>query len=158
MKLDGRPRNSENPELYSVFPFGLYGLGKPDLDIARRTCARRRCRLDGGWNQDPVDAALLGMTEEAAAHLCRQTRMKDERALFPAFWGPNFDEAPDQDHGGMTLLCMIYMLLQTDGTGYTAFPAWPEKWDVRFRLPVGRGTVVCGEQAGGVRRVWEERG
>ena len=28
------PKNSENPELYAVFPFKLYGLGRPDLDAA----------------------------------------------------------------------------------------------------------------------------
>ena len=49
--------------------------------------------------------------------------MKDSRALFPAFWGPNFDETPDQDHGSVTALAMIFMLLQTKGDSYTAFPA-----------------------------------
>ena len=159
IKIDRVPHNDENPELYAVFPYGLYGLGMPDLDLARETYRRRLKRLPGGWNQDPVDAALLGLTEEAAEHLIRQTGpdAKDERALFPAFWGPNSDETPDQDHGGMTSLCLILMLLQPkEDHGYIAFPSWPEKWDVRFRLPLDRSLCVCGEQISGKRTVRTE--
>lgn len=166
IKIAPTPHNDENPELYAVFPFDLYGLGKPDLELARETYRRRRCRLSGGWSQDPVDAALLGLTEEAVRHLIRQTGedAKDARALFPAFWGPNADETPDQDHGGMTSLCLIRMLLQPHGKpdgqkrdpDYTAFPAWPEKWDVRFRLPLDRDVCVCGEQVSGNRTVRTE--
>ncbi len=155
-KIDQKTRNVENPELYAVFPFEQYGLGKPDLELARRTYDRRLFRHRGGWSQDPVDAALLGLTEEAVGHVTRQSGMRDERALFPAFWGPNFDETPDQDHGAMTLLCIINMLLQTDGETYAAFPAWPEKWDVRFRLPVNGKKYVRGEQVKGARAVIEE--
>jgi alpha-L-fucosidase 2 len=36
--------NSENPELYAVFPFRLYGVGKPDVDIGRRTFEKRTVR------------------------------------------------------------------------------------------------------------------
>ncbi len=156
LKIDTVTRNVENPELYAVFPFERYGLGKDGLDIARRTYDHRRFRHNGGWSQDPVDAALLGLTDEAVRHLVRQTGMKDVRALFPAFWGPNFDETPDQDHGGMTCLCLIFMLLQASGGSYTAFPAWPENWNVRFRLPVNRDVCICGEQIDGQRRITEE--
>ena len=79
--------------------------------------------------------------------------MKDSRALFPAFWGPNFDETPDQDHGSVTALATIFMLLQTKGDSYTAFPAWPEKWDVKFRLPIGKGIYLYGEQIKGERKI-----
>ena len=159
------PHNSENPELYAVFPFDLYGLGKPGLEMARETYRRRLYRLEGGWNQDPVDAALLGLTDEAAAIVTRQTGpgATDERALFPAFWGPNSDETPDQDHGTMTALSLIRMLLQPQGQplgqqqkDYLAFPAWPEKWDVRFRLPLDCTSCVRGEQISGRRSVREE--
>lgn len=156
IKIDTKPRNYENPELYSVFPYGLYGVGKPDLDLARRTYDQRLYRLEAGWSQDPIDAALLGLTDEAAKHLARQSAMTDVRALFPAFWGPNFDETPDQDHGCVTALCLIHMLLQTDGETYTAFPAWPEKWNVRFKLPINHNSYVYGEQINGVRKVLKQ--
>lgn len=156
IRIDQKARNSENPELYAVFPYELYGLGKPELDMARLTYEQRLFRHDGGWSQDPVDAALLGLTEEAVKHMVRQSGMKDKRALFPAFWGPNFDETPDQDHGCMMQLCLINMLLQTDGDSYTAFPAWPKKWDVAFRLPVKKNVYVRGTQTEGVRSVVNE--
>ena len=34
--------NSENPELYAVFPYRLFGVGRSDLDMARATYARPR--------------------------------------------------------------------------------------------------------------------
>ncbi|MBR6772720.1 MAG: hypothetical protein IKM29_04940 [Clostridia bacterium] len=156
IKILTEAKNSENPELYSVFPFERYGLGKDGSEISRRTYAKRANRHPGGWSQDPVDAALLGLEDEVITHLTRQSVMKDKRALFPAFWGPNFDETPDQDHGGMTSLGLIFMLLQTGRNGYTAFPAWPEKWNVRFRLPMNRNLFICGEQINGQRTVREE--
>jgi len=33
-------QNMENPELYAVFPYRRYGLGKPDLELARRAKLR----------------------------------------------------------------------------------------------------------------------
>lgn len=158
IKIYQKAGNVENAELYAVFPFELYGLGKDGLEIARRTYGKRTYRHPGGWSQDPVDAALLGLEGETVAHLVRQSAMSDKRALFPAFWGPNFDDTPDQDHGGMTSLCLIFALLQAkDGDDYTAFPVWPKKWDVRFRLPVNNSLYVCGEQINGRRTVCEER-
>ncbi len=157
IKIFPKALNAENCELYALFPYELYGLGRDGLDIARRTYDKRAYRHEGGWNQDPADAALLGLESETAAHLIRQSGMTDKRALFPAFWGPNFDETPDQDHGGMTLLCLIFSLLQTDGKDYTAFPAWPKEWDVEFRLPLTRGAFIHGKQVDGQRTVWEER-
>jgi hypothetical protein len=157
IKISPTEKNMENPELYVVFPYELYGLGKEGLETARRTYDKRHYRHDGGWSQDPVDAVLLGLQSESISHLIRQSRMKDKRALFPAFWGPNFDESPDQDHGGITSLTLIFMLLQTDGNKYTAFPVFPRNWNVSFRLPVNRNTYVCGEQISGSRKVWEEK-
>lgn len=149
--IDGATRNVENPELYSVFPFDVFGLGKPDIELARDAYADRRFRHDGGWSQDPVQAALLGLTDEAARHMVRETGMVDKRALFPAMWGPNFDETPDQDHGSVVCLCLATMLLQGDAAAPIVFPSWPEKWDVSFRLPLSGDKWVKGEQISGQR-------
>lgn len=156
LKIFPKAKNVENPELYAVFPYELFGLGKEGLDIACRTYNRRAYRHDGGWSQDPVDAALLGLEKETVTHLIRQSGMLDKRTLFPAFWGPNFDETPDQDHGCMTALALIFSLLQADGYKYNTFPAWPEKWNVQFRLPLKNGIYIRGEQINGHRTVQEE--
>lgn len=157
IKIFPKAGNVENAELYAVFPYERFGLGKEGLDIARRTYEKRVYRHAGGWSQDPVDAALLGLESETVSHLIRQSGMPDKRALFPAFWGPNFDETPDQDHGCITSLALIFSLLQTDGDNYRPFPAWPEKWNIQFRLPLKRGVYICGEQINGCRTVKEER-
>ena len=153
MKIDAKPRNRENPELYSVFPFELYGVGKPDLEMARRTYDKRLYRDGFGWSQDAIDAALLGLVDDAVAHLVHRSAMTDARALFPGFWGPNYDETPDQDHGSVIALSLIFMLLQTNADTYTVFPAWPETWDVRFLLPLDRNYQIYGEQIKGKRKV-----
>ncbi len=62
---ENRTHNSENPELYAIYPYRLYGLGKPDLDLARHTFEIRRQRSKGCWVQDPIQAAMLGLTDVA---------------------------------------------------------------------------------------------
>ncbi len=147
-KIEKTPQNVENPELYAVFPYGLYGLGKPDLEVARDTYYARQFRHAGGWSTDPILAARLGLTEEAKRHLLRESVMIDPRCIFPAFWGPNFDETPDQDHGGVVLTAIVNMLLQP-GEKALVLPAWPREWDVEFRLPLGRGRSMHAIQRGG---------
>ena len=63
-KYDG-PKNHENPELYAVFPYPLFGVGKPDLATARNTFNARINPFGKCWGQDGIEAALLGLTIEA---------------------------------------------------------------------------------------------
>ena len=105
-----RLANSENPELYAVFPYRLYGLGRPDLEIGRATFDARRVKRTGGWTQDPIQAALLGLTDTAAAYTYAELRHQARGSRFPAFWGPNFDWVPDQDHGGVAMIALQRML------------------------------------------------
>jgi alpha-L-fucosidase 2 len=62
-------RNAENPELYAVFPYPIYGVGKRDLEIGRETFARRANKRTGGWQQDAIQAALLGLADQAKTYL-----------------------------------------------------------------------------------------
>lgn len=147
VKIETVNKNVENAELYPVFPFDLCGIGKPGLDLAVRAYDERLFRHDGGWSQDPIDAAMLGLESEAVRHLVRESAMTDRSALFPAMWGPNFDETPDQDHGSVICITAASMLLQ----GENVFPCWPKDWDVEFRLPTETGKTVRGAQRAGVR-------
>jgi len=63
---------------------------------------------------------------------------------FPAFWGPNYDWTPDQDHGGVLMKTLQAMLLQTDGQKIFLLPAWPKEWNVDFKLHAPQQTVVEG--------------
>ncbi|HOW65412.1 MAG TPA: hypothetical protein P5186_22170 [Candidatus Paceibacterota bacterium] len=64
--------------------------------------------------------------------------------LFLAFWGPNYDWTPDQDHGGVLMKTLQSMLLQTDGQKIFVLPAWPKEWNVEFKLHAPQQTVVEG--------------
>lgn len=154
--------NLENPELYAVFPYRLFAVGRPGLDIARRTWDRRLFQDGGfGWRQDPIQAAYLGMAEHAwwlvhrnFANQHGEDHQLQGRIRFPAFWGPNFDWLPDQDHGGVSQMALQAMLLQWDGRRIHLLPAWPRRIDVAFRLHAPMGTTVdCEFRDGRIARL-----
>lgn len=136
--------NSENPELYAIFPFRLYGVGKPDLDIGRHTFLHRPVKGNNGWRQDDTQAALLGLTEIATDYVVRRAQNKHTGSRFPAFWGPNFDWIPDQTHGGNLQMAVQCMLMQTDDGKIRLLPAWPKHWNADFKLHAPQRTVVQG--------------
>lgn len=137
--------NIENPELYAVFPYRLYGVGRPDLDVALRTFAQRIHKGTGGWQQDPIQAARLGLATEAARMVVGNFSRKNPACRFPAFWGPNYDWTPDQDHGSVPMIALQQMLLQSDSGKLRLLPAWPKHWDVQFKLHGPGQTTVAAE-------------
>ena len=148
-KVYGGRGNSENPELYAIFPFRLYGVGKADLETGRRTFRRRPVKGNNGWRQDDTQAAFLGLTETAADYVVDRAKNKHAASRFPAFWGPNFDWIPDQDHGGNLMMALQTMLLQADDGKIRLLPAWPRRWDVDFKLHAPRRTTVEGRLKNG---------
>jgi len=134
--------NFENPELYAVFPYRLLGVGKPDLEMGRVTYARRLYKVTGCWRQDAIQAALLGLTDEAKRDVARNFSGTHPSFRFPAIWGANFDWIPDHDHGGVAMIALQRMLLQWDGNRLLLLPAWPKDWDVSFKLHAPRQTTV----------------
>lgn len=136
--------NVENPELYPIFPFRLYGVGKPDIETARNTWEARLNKSNMGWQQDDIQAAHLGLTEEAKKLVQTRFAAKHLGSRFPAFYGPNFDWIPDQDHSNNGVNALQSMLLQSDGDRILLFPAWPKEWNVEFKLHAPKKTVVEG--------------
>lgn len=147
----GRVNNTEAPQLYPVYPWGIYGMGKPDIDLARDTYTHdpdlQKFRSHVGWKQDNIFAARLGLTQEAARLTTLKLGNADRR--FPTFWGPGFDWVPDHNWGGSGMIGLQEMLLQTAGTQILLFPAWPSDWDVDFKLHAPQQTVVSGSLRGG---------
>ena len=136
--------NCENPELYAVFPFRLIAVGKPNIEWGIEALHHRWDKGDSGWRQDDLFMAYLGLTDEARKNLVNRARKHDKSARFPAFWGPNYDWTPDQDHGGVLLRTFQTMLMQTDGRKIYLLPAWPKNWDCEFKLHAPLQTVVTG--------------
>jgi hypothetical protein len=148
-----REENYETPELYSVFPYPVYGIDKPDLELARNTYATRKHKKTHCWYQDQVHSALLGLVDESRQGIiARASAASHNTSRFPAFWNAFHDWVPDIDHGGNLQLALQLMLLQAE-PGPTRkirlLPTWPKDWDVSFKLHApGKTTVTCVYRAG----------
>ncbi|RST31820.1 hypothetical protein HMF7854_13975 [Sphingomonas ginkgonis] len=141
-RLWDRIQNVEIPQLYPVFPYGQYGIGRPDLQVAIDTW---RVGVDTAaqkdiksWHQDAIFCARLGLTEEAARLTAR--KLDDSGRRYPAFWGPGHDWAPDHNWGGSGMIGLQEMLMQTPGDAIHLFP--------RGR---GTGTSISGSTRPGAR-------
>ena len=148
-----RVNNIETPQLYPVFPWRIYGVGREGLEIARNTYLydpdAQKFRSHTGWKQDNIWAACLGMTEEAAQLTLE--KMANGPHRFPAFWGPGYDWTPDHNWGGSGMIGMQEMLLQEADGKILLFPAWPKDWNVHFKLhATGQTTVEATLKEGAV--------
>lgn len=139
-----RINNIETPQLYPVFPWRIYGVGKENLEIARNTYFYDpdaiKFRSHTGWKQDNIWAACLGLTEEAKR--LSLAKLSNGPHRFPAFWGPGYDWTPDHNWGGSGMIGLQEMLLQTNGEQILLFPAWPKEWNVHFKLHAPDKTTV----------------
>ena len=139
-----RINNVETPQLYPVFPWRIYGIGKENLELARNTYfydpEAIKFRSHVGWKQDNIWAACLGLTEEAKR--LALAKLSNGPHRFPAFWGPGYDWTPDHNWGGSGMIGLQEMLLQTNGEQILLFPAWPKEWDIHFKLHAPGETTV----------------
>ena len=149
-KTPARVAGFEKPELYAVFPYRLFGVGRPELDLALETWKQRDNKKTGGWQQDAIQAALLGLTDEAKTYITENYSRTAPGFRFPAMWGPNYDWIPDQDHGCVPMTAIQSMLLQPVGDKLLLFPAWPKEWDVSFKLHAPKNTTIEGEVRNGI--------
>ncbi|WP_462253265.1 DUF5703 domain-containing protein [Ferruginibacter sp.] len=142
-----RINNVESPQLYPVFPWGIFGVGKPGLDTAINTFLYDtnvvKFKSHVGWKQDNIFAARLGLTDEAWK--LTSLKLQNSERRFPAFWGPGFDWVPDHNWGGSGMIGLQEMLLQTAGNKIFLFPAWPKNIDVHFKLHAPYNTTVEAE-------------
>lgn len=135
-------RNCENPELYAVFPFRLCSFEKDNRELGLLALKHRWDKGSSGWRQDDLFMAYLGLTDDARRSVTARARSHDTASRFPAFWGPNYDWVPDQDHGGVLMKTTQAMLMQTDGDKIFLLPAWPRDWNVAFKLHAPKNTTV----------------
>jgi hypothetical protein len=139
-----RINNTENPQLYPVFPWSIYGLGRPGLDTAINTYKYDTDVIKTssyiGWKQTNIFAARLGLADDAARITAQ--KLADGPHRFPAFWGPGYDWTPDHNWGGSAMIGLQEMLLQDDGNKIYLFPAWPRDKDVHFKLYAPYHTTV----------------
>lgn len=141
--------NVENPEFYAVFPFRLCSFEKDNRGLGLNALPLRGDKGNFGWRQDDLFMAYLGLADASREHLVGRARNHDRGSRFPAFWGPNYDWIPDQDHGGVLMKTFQSMLLQTDGRKIFLLPAWPKGWDCEFKLHAPYQTILEGRVSKG---------
>jgi len=163
-------KNSESPAFYAVFPFRLFGVGKSDLALAvdsyHHAAALAGSRQPftlgyspeypsySGWQQHGMVAALLGLRNEARTILEHNCALANPGHRFPAMWGPIYDAVPDIDHGANILTTLQLMALQVEGSEIRLLPAWPEHWDIEFKLHAPQHTTVeCSYRQGKIERL-----
>lgn len=141
--------NFEIPELYPVFPYEQYGIGRPHLSTAIHTWRHVPDHQKGyvSWHQDGIFAARMGLTEEAAA--INAQKLKDGPRRFPAFWGPGHDWVPDHNWGGSGMIGLQDMLVQQQGNTIYLLPSWPKDWAVSFRLHLEGGVQIAADYENG---------
>jgi len=94
----------------------------------------------------------MGMLKEAADYNTR--KLEDSPRRFPTFWGPGHDWTPDHNWGGVGMLGLQEMLMQTVGEKILILPCWPRDWDVDFKLCAPKQTTVeCSYRSGKIKRL-----
>ncbi|HTE25699.1 DUF5703 domain-containing protein [Flavitalea sp.] len=136
--------NKENPELYAVFPYRTFGIGKPGMDVALNTFEKRTHKDNGGWIQNSIQAAYLGLADSSKKMIVESFSTWDKNFRFPAFWGPNYDWTPDQDHGCVAMNALQRMIIQYEDNEVRLLPAWPKEWDLSFKVSGPNKTIFSG--------------
>lgn len=145
-----KKENNEDNELYSVWPFELFGCGLPEYEDALSTYRRRIHREpSNGWSQTSIWAARLGLAEEAAEmllkHFAYSAGLPGGMMASP---GENYPGRPDIpncayfDSVGAMAVAVNEMLMQDHTGRIVELPAWPEKENVYFKLHAASGEVV----------------
>lgn len=141
-----RINNTEFPQLYTVFPWGIHGIGKEELDIARNTwyygndVPQQKGVIS--WQQNAIFCAKLGLKKEAAELTIQ--KMKDSGRRFPTWWGPGYDWTPDHNWGGAGMIGLQEMIMQCDGNNIYIGAGLPDDWNVKFKLCAPQNTIVEG--------------
>jgi hypothetical protein len=147
-------------EHYAAWPYRMVGVTRPEtVRLARDTWdtipadRAKLCKQDYSWMANVINMAACGWAEEAKARVIwKLSNTAAPQARFPAFFGPGHDWLPDHNWGGAGMTGLQEMLLAPEpgptGKLYL-LPAWPDEWDVAFKLHAPGQTTVEAEVRGG---------
>jgi hypothetical protein len=146
--FQGSETNNQN--LWPIFPLRLYGYGLPDLPVAVDSFHDRRGKLSANdrnaWRHDAPHAAYLGLADEARALLV--LGVTNYRYRYEGF----VSGEPDGLHcieplaiGKTALQAMI--LHPGAGNTLNLLNAWPAGWNAQFKLQAPQRTTVQGNIA-----------
>ncbi len=150
-------KNSENGELYPVFPFKLFGMANGTEDIVGWTMENRTNKNSFDykcWTQDQIHWAYAGEAKEAQEGLVHRFRHASTQCRFPVYGSQGPDSCPDFDHFGAGSVALQRMLVQEVDDKILLLPAWPASWDVDFKLHLSNKTVITGKVINGKIEDW----
>ncbi|WP_084620338.1 DUF5703 domain-containing protein [Agromyces italicus] len=145
--------DTNNQNLWPIFPLRMFGNGQPDLDLAVASYNDRRGKYPTNgtqdWRHDATHAAYLGLTDEARYQTVEAFRNGAWR--YTGFGPGAGDGEPGNEPRSIGKIALQAMLLHP-GAGDDAilFNAWPGNWDVRFKLHTTNGRIVEGSRVAGV--------
>lgn len=150
-------KNSENGELYPVFPFPRFGLGLGTADIVQNTMEVRtnvnafdhKC-----WTQDQIHWAYAGNAKEAQKGLVSRFKHASPLCRFPLYGSEGPDSCPDFDHFGSGTTALQRMLVQEADGKILLLPAWPANWNTDFKLHLSNKTTIQGKVENGKLIDW----
>lgn len=159
LKPDAERHNSENVANYAIYPFAIFGIGKPDWELAKNTFDNRPVAgMGNGWEPAAIAAARLGLADEAAklmmGHMVSNLRTVSGTWYSPttAVFAGNVPDSTYYDAAGVSAQALDEMLLQSHDDIIRLAPAWPEKWQAQYRLLARGGFLVSADiDAGRVR-------
>jgi hypothetical protein len=149
--------NSENGELYPVFPFRCFGLGLGTADIVDWTMQHRTLKNAFGyrcWTQDQIHWAYAGNAVEAQDGLVHRFRNASTQCRFPLYGSQGPDSCPDFDHFGSGCTALQRMLVQEADGKILLLPAWPADWDADFKLHLTGGAFIRAKVTDGNLTNW----
>lgn len=144
--------NSENVADYAIYPFGVFGIGKPDYELANSTFLNRPVPgMGNGWEPAAICAARLGLADEAArlvlAHMNSNLRFNNSGWYSPTgiMFAGMMPDVPYYDSPGVSNQAIGEMALQSHDGVIRLAPAWPARWRLQFQLRARGGFLVTAD-------------
>lgn len=159
MVINSKKVNVEVAELYSVFPYHLYGVGLPELEMAQETYKNRTTLVNdvggknpewapghirGGWHPESIMAAMVGLTDSVQKEVIWALHRPVPEQRFPGFFKSTHDGTPDVQHSSVAATALQRMILQDVNDKIVIMPAWPKDWNCNFKLYAKKNTIVEG--------------
>ena len=147
----GQETNNQN--LYPIFPMRLYGYGQPNLQVAVDSYNNRRGKFPTSgtqaWRHDAAHAAYLGLVTEAKTMVKGSLGAPTKSGWrFPTFSDGNPDGDPSVERSAIGKIAFQAMLLHPGaGNRVNLLNAWPSSWDVKFKLHAPGKVIVKGEKS-----------
>ncbi|MFC1739214.1 DUF5703 domain-containing protein, partial [Planctomycetota bacterium] len=127
--------NMDCTEMYVIFPYRLYGVGKPGLELVRLTFENpieEQKEASYFGQRRGTFLPYLGLAEQTRQWILPYARQRNtENRVRGIGWQQR-------------MLVLQSMLMQCEDEKIILFPAWPEDWDVDFKLHAPYNTTIEG--------------